>query len=657
MYFIPHPKHISVVSPGFCHAERGFCIASLDASLQPLATAMLSPINNDGIPIRIERKPVEVPDTFAHHDLLAREAYRLTIKADEVIIDGISPASVRNAFATLEQLARQTDGLLPLTLIEDYPSIPYRGVMLDVSRGKIPNRTKMEEVIRLLASYKYNVLQLYMEDCYILQSHPLLSRSNGYYTKEEVAYLDAYCKQYGIELQPNIQCLSHAHGLLRNPGYHTLAESEVSLFSFAAGKPEIYDLFSDIFHEVLPWFTSKTLNLNLDEAYDLGTGYSKQAVKQKGGREVFKEHIQRIASVARKAGAVKLQLWGDCLNKYPNLQDELDDDLVFIDWNYNPLEKFPSLDNHDASKRPFWLAPGTSSWNALFPRTQQADANIRNYIKEGFARQVQGVLVTHWGDYGHHQPISFSYHGFVRGAEHAYNGAVTQEEELDASLHALFFADAHQSKAYSLLGTINTLPSVTTAFKTQIFYAFFDDLFKGLSLVGDDAYPAISKETFASVESLAREALNQLGQSRDDSVFQEELLHAARCLSFTGRKGQLSHAIRQSFLERAVTEDQILSWILDIKELYRVFLSLRNEFVRLWKNEAVEIGSEGAVYAFDKAASRYAEAVIWLNSQRLALHQGLALDYWMETYKAHEGYTTLWTGNCTNLWDRAYPWR
>jgi len=140
-------------------------------------------------------------------------------------------------------------------------------------------------------------------------------------------------------------------------------------------------------------------------------------------------------------------------------------------------------------------------------------------------------------------------------------------------------------------------------------------------------------------------------------VFQEELLHAARCLSFTGRKGQLSHAIRQSFLERAVTEDQILSWILDIKELYRVFLSLRNEFVRLWKNEAVEIGSEGAVYAFDKAASRYAEAVIWLNSQRLALHQGLALDYWMETYKAHEGYTTLWTGNCTNLWDRAYPWR
>jgi len=153
---------------------------------------MLASVSSDGIPIHIEGKPVEVPETLAHHDLLAREAYRLTIKADEILIDAVQPAALRNALATLAQLARQTGGLLPLTLIEDYPSIPYRGVMLDVSRGKIPNRKKLEEVIRLLASYKYNVLQLYIEDCYILQSHPLLSRSNGYYTKEEVAYLDAY---------------------------------------------------------------------------------------------------------------------------------------------------------------------------------------------------------------------------------------------------------------------------------------------------------------------------------------------------------------------------------------------------------------------------------------------------------------------------------
>lgn len=656
MYCIPHPKKIECL-PGFCHAQQGFSLSQLDASSNALAEAMLPAISALGVIIRIDNKPIHVPENLAHRDLLVREAYRLIIEQDAITIDAAHPLAVRNAFATLAQLARQAEGLLPLALIEDYPSIPYRGVMLDVSRGKIPNRTKMEEVIQLLASYKYNVLQLYMEDCYILENHPTLSRSNGYYTKAEVQYLDGYCKCYGIELQPNLQCLSHAHGLLRNPGYHNLAESEVSLFSFAAGKEEIYSLFTDIFNEVLPWFSSKTLNLDLDEAYDLGTGYSKQAVEKKGGREVFKEHIHKISEIAHKAGATHLQLWGDCLNKYPNLQAELAEDIVFIDWNYNPLTRFPSLDNHDAMSHSFWLAPGTSSWNALFPRTQQANANIRNYIQQGFERQVQGVLLTHWGDYGHHQPISFSYHGFARGAEHSFNGATTQEEELDGALNVLFFADAAQSKAYELLGAINILQSVTTAFKTQAFYAFFDDLLKGLSLVGNDAYPALSKETFACMQQLAEQALDQLAQSEDDSVFQQELQQAARCLSFTGRKGILSHTIRQAFMEGAVDEDQILIWILDVKELYRTFLSLRNQFIALWNLEAVEIGSEGAVYAFDKAASRYAEAVIWLNSQRLALHQGLPLDTQMKTYKAHEGYTTLWTGNCTNLWDRAYPWR
>ena len=656
MYFIPKVKYIEH-RPGSYQQNQGISVALLDSCYKTLAESLLTQFIGKDIPIQIGSRPVDVPKDLPHHQLLVREAYRITITENEILIDALSPMAARNAFATLAQLSTQATGNLPCLIIEDYPSIPYRGVMLDVSRGKIPNRAKMEEVIRFLAFYKYNVLQLYMEDCYIIDSHPVLCRSNGYYTREEIQYLDAYCQRYGIELQPNLQCLSHAHGLLRNPGYHTLAESEVSLFSFAAGNEAVYHLFSDIFHEVLSWFSSKTLNLDLDEAYDLGTGYSKEAVEEEGGREVFKKHIQRIAEVARDAGATQLQLWGDCLNKYPNLQSELDDDIMFIDWNYNPLTYFPSLDNHDAKAHHFWLAPGTSSWNALFPRTQQANVNIRSYISEGFARQVEGVLITHWGDYGHHQPISFSYHGIVRGAEHAYNGAATLEEELDRALDVLFFSDVHQSKAYSLLTQINTLPSVTTSFKTQAFFAFFDDLFKGLSLEGNNAYPAMPEDTFASMSMLAGQAIDEIKQSKSDSCFQQELLHAARCLLFTGQKGLLSYTIKHAFQDGMVDEDHILTWILDIKELYRNFLSLRNEFVRLWSLEAVEIGSEGAVYAFDKASSRYAEAVIWLNSQRLNLQQGLPLDTQMETYKAHEAYTTLWTGNCTNLWDRAYPWR
>ena len=93
MYFIPHPKRIEYF-PGFCHAERGFCVESLDASTQSLAQAMLTQLDKTGIPIRLEHKPVHVPTSLAHHDLLAREAYRLTIESDAVVIDADHPSSV-----------------------------------------------------------------------------------------------------------------------------------------------------------------------------------------------------------------------------------------------------------------------------------------------------------------------------------------------------------------------------------------------------------------------------------------------------------------------------------------------------------------------------------------------------------------------------------
>jgi hypothetical protein len=136
-----------------------------------------------------------------------------------------------------------------------------------------------------------------------------------------------------------------------------------------------------------------------------------------------------------------------------------------------------------------------------------------------------------------------------------------------------------------------------------------------------------------------------------------EFLHAARCIEFTGRKGMLSYEIKQAFAASEVDEYRILDWIQRIRLLYREFCAFRQEFTQLWDAEAVDIGREGALYVFDKAASRYAEAVIWLSKQRVALLAGSPVDTAMSTYTSADNYRTLWTGDCMNLWDRAYPWR
>ena len=63
-----------------------------------------------------------------------------------------------------------------------------------------------------------------------------------------------------------------------------------------------------------------TLNINMDEAYDIGTGFSKQAVEEHGRGAVFLAHILRVIEAARRNGAGKIQLWGDILQKYPDLK-------------------------------------------------------------------------------------------------------------------------------------------------------------------------------------------------------------------------------------------------------------------------------------------------------------------------------------------------
>ena len=617
MHFIPQPKHVTKQNQT-CDALLGFSVRKVPAPLQGYCQALLPYVTEQGLPIHLSGKRVEIPHSLAHWQQLQNQAYRLEITSEGIFIGTASEMGFRDAIATLRQLWLQKSNSLPCLTIEDYPSVPIRGVMLDVSRGKIPTREKMEEIVLLLASYKYTMLQLYMEDCYILESHPSLGVLNGYYDKREVLALEELCKSFGIELQPNIQSLSHVHGLVRNPGYQDLSEGP-ALFSFGAGNPDVYSLLDDIFGEVLPWFTSRTVNLDLDEAYDLGTGYSKKAVGVKGSRKVFLEHIKAVAALARKHGAERIFIWGDCLNTHPGLQEEVDEDVFFIDWNYNPLEHFPSLNNHDGKVRPFWVAPGTSSWNGLFPRVQNANTNLKNYIFEGCKRHTEGILVTHWGDYGHHQPISFSYHGFVVGAEHAYNGGKTAESVLEEAMEKLFFFDAKQREGFDLLAQINLLPSITNTFKSQSFYALFDDSFKGLTIEGDDRYPPIAQETFQQLHTLALQSMQAFSESRASQTFHQELVQAADSLEFVGRKGMLSYEIRNAFASGKVDKEVILGWIIDIKLLYRDFLALRHRFTELWEEEAVDIGREGALYFFAHASSRFAEAVIWLNKQRLVL--------------------------------------
>jgi hypothetical protein len=67
------------------------------------------------------------------------------------------------------------------------------------------------------------------------------------------------------------------------------------------------------------------------------------------------------------------------------------------------------------------VCPGTSSWNTVVGRTDNAIANLVNAAHHGRENGAVGYLITDWGDNGHWQTLPVSYLGFLAGAGLAWN--------------------------------------------------------------------------------------------------------------------------------------------------------------------------------------------------------------------------------------------
>src|SRR5688572_21406902 len=88
------------------------------------------------------------------------ESYALDIAPDRILLRAGDDAGMFYARQTLAQIRRQSPDRLPCLRIEDWPDFAHRGVMLDVSRDKVPTMRTLFELVDLFAHLKLNQLQL-----------------------------------------------------------------------------------------------------------------------------------------------------------------------------------------------------------------------------------------------------------------------------------------------------------------------------------------------------------------------------------------------------------------------------------------------------------------------------------------------------------------
>ena len=98
------------------------------------------------------------------------------------------------------------------------------GLMLDISRNRVPTMETLRQLVDALHALQYNELQLYTEHTFAYTGHETVWQNASPMTAEEIHELDDYCGLRGIELVPNQNSFGHMERWLRHDTYRPLAE-------------------------------------------------------------------------------------------------------------------------------------------------------------------------------------------------------------------------------------------------------------------------------------------------------------------------------------------------------------------------------------------------------------------------------------------------
>ncbi|MGC8861802.1 MAG: beta-N-acetylhexosaminidase [Armatimonadota bacterium] len=448
LLLIPTPKEIALNGGALKLPSRGYILLTSDApellfpgarklkkalpddwkiTASPAAAATASPIVLECDP-RSPRGP---------------EGYRLSVRADGITITAAAPAGVYYGACTLLQLLRRHPKEMPLVTIDDWPDFATRGVMLDVSRDKVPTLETLAGIVDLLSEWKINHFELYTEHTFEYIGHEVVWRNASPITGADILALDRYCAERFVELVPNQNSFGHLARWLKHAKYRALAELPKSPNSLNPQDPRSIELLADMYDQLLPHFTSNDFNVGCDETHDLGKGRSKALCEKAGVGRVYLDFLLKVHKLVTERGR-RMLFWGDIIKKHPDLIGELPKDVVVLEWGYGPDYSFtPNCEKHAAAGVEFWVCPGTGTWNSFVGRSANAIQNPANAAKEGLATGAAGYLNTDWGDNGHMQFLPVSFMGYMMGAACSWNASAdnTNVKRLTDALSAFAFRD------------------------------------------------------------------------------------------------------------------------------------------------------------------------------------------------------------------------
>jgi hypothetical protein len=375
-------KSFSVVFITAPTKEDNFAASELLRVIEERTSQVLTKDLYEGMPkITFERTEAlpSLPQPNESTGEQSREAYDISIKTNGIHIRSRSSAGLFYAVQTLRQLIVKRGGsyYFPEAEISDWPSMTYRGFMMDMSHMQLPIVEEIKRQIDFLAMWKGNQYYFYSEGSIEMDGFPLLMK-NARFTKEEVREIIEYAKTRYIDIVPNMELYGHTHDLLKLEHYSHLAVVPHG-GEFKPTNEEVQLIVNNWVKQMATLFPSPFFHIGFDETFLL----EKEAKKLKRAPDdLYIEMLNKTASLVNSQGKIPM-VWADMLQQFPKTIPGIKEKFYAVPWHYFALSKEeykqnlkPFADN----EIPLILQGASVNWNWVVPAYELSFKNTDSLV-------------------------------------------------------------------------------------------------------------------------------------------------------------------------------------------------------------------------------------------------------------------------------------
>lgn len=536
---------------------------------------------------------------------LNTQDYVININNKNVNIAAKDSAGLYYGIQTLGQIAAGRTSL-PAMHLRDWPSMQYRGVMYDVSRGQMPTIDCLKNLADTLAvKSKANILELYIEDTFKWKKYPDISPAEGI-TPQEAKNLSSYASERMMEVHPMMQVLGHFGKIGDKAPYQKyMVRVPSGNTTVDVRKPESVQFIKDLVDEICTAFPAKFLNVDVTEIDD--EGYYLSGTTKEDLPGLLMKYMIELSDAAQKHGTrlmvAQCQLRAEGhLNgigaQINNMPREIAVSSYYTaefygGWDYDyPLMQQKGVD--------FFVNPWIDSHSRIMPYVGHAADFSDITVKRGLQYGSIGSVTTDWGDSGHYQLPGVTIYPFMYHCASAWTGADIDRTYFDKAFSRIVFGVNNDSvsKAIKLAGNINGRPlkirnaagvvetppytgNMTLGWYFDEFFAdpFTDPRIKqiaDLEQMGQDILTAGNKS--AKLLESAREQAT----SNQDVI--DELLFAARNYQAMGRK----LLILNRYNDKSISRTSVARELSDLADTY---IKQKEEFRTLWLKDCKDAGT------------------------------------------------------------------